>query len=472
MAAESGQTSPSINPATGEVIAQISMGGVTEVDLAVAAARSAFPVWSNIPVDQRSKILMRIAESMEAHLQELIDIHVLDHGSPTYVAKLFAQTIPAHFRYAAEVSKTIMGLTGLKPGLSNGLSYVRREPLGVCAGITPWNVPFMVTTKIAAALATGNTCIIKPPSIVSLPALKIAEILSDCTELPPGTVNFITGPGSTMGESLASHPGVDMVAFTGSNETGQAIMSAASNAIKPIFLELGGKNPFIVLEDADIDQAVAKAVPSQYFNSGMVCAASGRFYVHEKIYDDFVSKFLSETRKMVVGPPTDQKTKMGPLISAGHRDQVESYIRLGQEEGARLALGGERPIDPPLDKGFYVKPTVFTHVGQQMRIGREEIFGPVACIMEPFNSDDQAIAMANDNIYGLLANIWTRNTAKGIRLAEKIDAGTVRVNGGVGSFGGELPWGGFKASGFGKEGSRFGLEEYTRIKTISIDTSI
>jgi acyl-CoA reductase-like NAD-dependent aldehyde dehydrogenase len=330
----------------------------------------------------------------------------------------------------------------------------------------------MITAKIAAALATGNTCIIKPPTLVSLPALKIAEILSECEDLPKGVVNIITGPGNPAGEALAGHPGVDMVAFTGGYETGKAIMTAAGRTVKPVFLELGGKNPFIVLEDADLDEAVPRAVSSITFNSGMVCGSTGRFYVHKDLYDEFVERFLLEIRKVTVGNPADPKTQMGPVVSAEHRERVENYITIGKEEGANLIYGENRTLETPLDKGYFVLPAVFTHVGQHSRLGREEIFGPVACIMEPFTSEEEVIRLANDTPFGLTATVWTRNTARGIRIANKIDAGNVRVNSGSVAFGSDLPWGGFKASGFGKEGSRYGLEEFTRLKLICVDTSI
>lgn len=470
--AESGKTFTSVNPATEQVIGTIPLGDERDVDRAVTAARDAFPVWSGKPVHERSAILSRIAGSIKNRMKELIDIHILDHGSPRYVASLFAGSVPEHFHYAAEMSKSVMGVEGVRPAPPEGLFYVSREPLGVCAGIIPWNIPYMITAKIAAALATGNTCIIKPPTLVSLPALKIAEILSDEKDLPEGAVNIITGPGSPVGEALAAHPGVDMVAFTGSYETGKAIMSSAGSTVKPVFLELGGKNPFIVLEDADLDEAVPRAVGSVTFNSGMVCGSTGRFYVHRSLYDEFIKRFLVEIKKVKIGDPTDPKTLMGPVVSEVHRERVEKYIRTGKEEGAKLVLGENRRLEPPLDKGYFVLPAVFTHVGQQSRLGTEEIFGPVACIMDPFDSEDEVVKLANDTPFGLTATVWTRNTAKGIRMANQIDAGNVRINGGSVAFGSDLPWGGFKASGFGKEGSRFGLEEFTRLKLICVDTSI
>ncbi len=470
--AESGKTFTTVNPATEEVIGTLPLSDEQDVDKAVAAARAAFPVWAAKSVQERAAILNNIAVSIKERVDELVDIHVLDHGSPGYVARLFAMSVSEHFQYAAEMSKSIMGVGGIRPAPPEGLFYVSREPLGVCAGIIPWNIPYMITAKIAAALATGNTCIIKPPSLVSLPALKIAEILSECKDLPAGAVSIITGPGSPAGEALAGHPGVDMVAFTGSYETGKAIMTAAGRTVKPVFLELGGKNPFIVLEDADLDQAVPRAVSSVTFNSGMVCGSTGRYYVHRDLYDEFAERFLAEIKKVTVGDPNNPETLMGPVVSAEHRNRVESYIRIGKEEGANLILGENRTLEPPLDKGYFVLPAVFTRVDQYSRLGREEIFGPVACIMKPFTSEEEVIKLANDTTFGLTATVWTGNTARGVRIANQIDAGNVRVNGGSVAFGSDLPWGGFKASGFGKEGSRYGLEEFTRLKLICVDTSI
>ena len=465
--AESGKTYAVVNPATEQEIASVPLGGKEDVEKAVRAARQAFPIWSNKPLAERSEILKKIAASMRKRAQELVGIHVLNHGSPVWVANLFALSPPLHFEYAAEVSKTVMGIEGLRPAPSSGFPFVRREPYGVCAGIIPWNIPLMISSKVASALATGNTCIIKPPSAVPLVALKFAEILEE-HDLPPGTVNILTGPGSTVGETLASHPGVDMVAFTGGFETGKAIMAAASKTIKPVFLELGGKNPFIVLEDADLNEAVDKAASSCFFNSGMVCGSPGRYYIHHSLYEKFIEKFVTAAKKVKVGDPNDKNTQMGPVISSEHRDKVENYIKIGREEGARLVWGGQKYNG----KGYFVMPTVFADVDQNMRIGREEIFGPVACIMKPFSSDEEVIRLANDTIFGLSAFVFTKSVAKGIKFANEIQAGTVWINKNTPNFGSDLPWGGFKGSGFGKEGSVYGLMEYTHLKLVNFDTTI
>ena len=287
-------------------------------------------------------------------------------------------------------------------------------------------------------------------------------------EIPPGTINVVTGPGSTVGEALACHHGVDMVAFTGSSETGKRIMSLASQTVKRLQMELGGKNPVIILDDADIDKAVGEMFIHQFANCGQLCGSPGKFYVHEKVYDEFLEKFTAKVKKLIVGDPNDERTEMGPLASIEHRDRVEGYIKSGITEGAKVILGGKRPTTPPMNKGYYVVPTIFTNVTQNMKIAREEIFGPVACFMEKFNSDNKVIEMANDNTFGLNSWVWTKDIARGMRFANEIQAGTVQIGQSHGG-GPELPWGGYKESGIGKEGSLYGLYEYTNLKRIQVD---
>lgn len=466
--AESGKTYASINPATEEEIAEIPLADTVDVDKAVAAAKEAFPMWSGKTQNERSKMGIRIAQAIRDHADELAYIEMLDHGSP--LSAILNMQIPAaaeHFEYPAQAARALTGDTiPLKP---KTLAYVRHEPVGVCAIITPWNFPLLVIAeKLGMALAMGNTCVVKPPSIGSLGALKLAEIL-DKMDLPPGTVNVVTGPGGVIGDALTKHPGVDKVAFTGSCEVGKDLMSCASSRVKRIQLELGGKNPFIVLEDADIDAAVDGGVYGSFFNSGMICAAPGRYYVHEKIHDLFVEKFISAAKALVVGDPSDPKTQMGPVVSAEHREKVESYIRLGVQEGAKLLLGGQRPGKAPLDKGYYVMPAVFTNVTQDMRINRDEIFGPVVGILK-FGDQDDVLALANDNTFGLCASVWTKDLAKGIEYAEAINAGHVWINEHL-SKGPELPWTGFRESGIGTENSIYGLYEYSRVKLIYAEMS-
>jgi acyl-CoA reductase-like NAD-dependent aldehyde dehydrogenase len=406
---------------------------------------------------------LRISDAITAHTAELAEIDSLTRGAPFKTAPRDSMVMAQTFKYVAQVSRSFMGQ--VIPA-ADKLAYLQREPRGVCALYVSWNGSLISSAKkLSAALATGNTCIIKAPSVTSLVVLKFAEVLAKM-DLPPGTVNVITGPGASAGEALASHPGVDMISLTGGTETGERIMSLAGSTVKHVALELGGKNPCIVLEDADIEAAVANSLFLAFGNSGMTCTSIGRYYIHESIYDKFVDKFVAGAKNIVTGDPTDEKTTMGPVISAAHRDKVEGYIKSGIEEGAKLVLGGKRPVKPPLDRGYYVMPTVFTEVTQNMKIAREEIFGPVACFLK-FSSDDEVVGLANDSSYGLAAYIWTKDIRRGIRMANKIQAGSVGINGGA--IGVEYPWGGYKESGLGKECSILGLEEYVQIKLISFD---
>lgn len=464
--AEAGKTYPVYNPATAGKIAELPLGGKADVDKAVIAAREAFPVWSKKPQAERSQIAIKIAALMQENAGEIGKIDTMEHGTPTKTAAASVVISSQRFEWAAYNARSLMGHT--VPSNPDELVYLQREPIGVIAIITPWNVPLaMVVGKLAPALALGNTCVIKPPSINSLTTLKLAELL-DKLNLPPGTVNIVTGPGGVVGEALASHPGVDMVGFTGSCETGKVIMGLASKTVKRLQLELGGKNPVIILDDADIDTAVVDLVTGQFRNSGQICGSPGRYYVHEKVYDEFLGKYTAAATKLVVGDPTDEKTQMGPLVSAEHRNRVENYVQSAIDEGAKVILGGKRPAAPPMNQGYWVMPTIITGVKQNMTVAKEEIFGPVACFMEPFSSDDQVLEMANDNVFGLTSYVWTNDRARGMRFANELQAGTVQIGHSAGS-GPELPWGGYKESGIGKEGSIYNLYEYTNLKRVQVD---
>jgi len=416
---------------------------------------------------ERSALVMKISAAIKENIKELAKLETLEHGTP--VADVFGALGAASgdMEYAASAARSLMGAH--IPALPNILTYLRREPIGVCALITPWNHALgMMAVKLGQALSTGNTAIIKPPSVNSLIGLKFAEIL-DGVGLPPGVVNVITGPGNTVGEALVKHPDVDVIGFTGSSETGKQLMATGSQTLKKLIMELGGNNPVILLEDADIDKTVEYHAPRQYHNAGQHCSGAGRYYVHAKIYDKFVEKFVARSKKIVVGDPADPKTFLGPVAMKEHRDRLEAYIKSGIEEGARLALGGRRPTKAPLDKGFFVMPTVFTHVKEDMKIGKEETFGPIAIIMEPFTSEAEVIKNANATRYGLCATVWTKNVPKGLRFVDELHAGTVNIN--TQTLTAELPWGGFKESGFGKEGSMEGLLGYTQLKMVCLGYS-
>jgi acyl-CoA reductase-like NAD-dependent aldehyde dehydrogenase len=464
--AESGKIYSVVNPATEEEIAQLPLGDKADVDKAVAAAKVAFPIWSKKPRAERSLILSEAADILLDYSEELGKLECLDHGIPISSAIEMGKIPGLAIKDAAEMAKSVIGKVA--PRSPSALIYMQREPIGVCALITPWNVPLiMAASKLSACLAMGNTCVLKPPSIDSLSTLKLAEALAK-SDLPKGVVNIITGPGGLVGEALSAHHDVRMVSFTGSSETGKRIMEVGSCNVKRLTLELGGKNPFIVLEDADIDSAVQCAVHSSFFNSGQICASPGRYYLHEKIYEEFVAEFTVAAKNAVVGDPLDPKTQMGPVVSREHRDRIENYIKSGVEEGAKLVLGGKRPTAPPLDKGYYVMPTVFTGVTLDMKIGREEIFGPVACFMDKFSSEEKVLESVNDNNYGLGGSVWTKDTTRGMRLADGIQAGVVWINEHM-LMSQEMPWGGIKESGIGREKTPLGLEEYSQLKSVYVD---
>ncbi len=461
---KSGKTFPTFNPATGEEIAQIPLAGQPEIDMAVAAARKAYPEWSQLLQTERSRYMMKIAASFRKNAADISRLETLEHGSILSLAEHVPMVAAEQFEWAAGRAESLMG--DFIPTLKDTLTYLKREPVGVCAIITPWNhAIIMMAVKLAQALSVGNTCVLKPPSVNSLLGLKLAEVMEDAG-LPAGVLNVITGPGGSVGNTLASHPGVDLIGFTGSSETGKDIMAAGAKTMKRMTMELGGKNPVIVLEDADVDAAVNHHAIRQCDNAGQHCSGAGRIYVHQKIYDEFLDKYIKASKKVVTGDPSDPKTFMGPLANREHRDRVENYIKIGVAEGARLVLGGKRPAKPPMNKGFYIMPTVIADVTQNMRIAREEIFGPVSIIMKPFSSEEEVIALANDNTYAHCATVWTSDLAKGIRFSNRLQAGTVNVNTQV--LTNDIPWGGYKESGIGKEGGEAGMLDYTQQKMVCL----
>jgi acyl-CoA reductase-like NAD-dependent aldehyde dehydrogenase len=463
--AESGKTFSTLNPSTNEVFATVPLAGQADVDKAVAAARRAFPAWSAKPQAERSEILFKMGAAMRAVADEFSMLDAQEHGLPAHLAKGPTMGACGNMDTAASFARSVFG--EVIPSNNNVMYCLERVPVGVCALIIPWNLPlFLMAQKIALSISVGNTCVVKPPSINSRIGLRLAEVLSAVPGLPDGVINVITGPGASIGHMLSTHPDVDCVGFTGSTETGVSIMADAAPTIKKVVMELGGKNPAIIMADANLDHAVEVLAHHQFFNCGQACGSPGRYYIHESVYDAFLEKFLHHAKEQVVGDPTDTKSTMGPMVSREHADKVLAYIESGVKEGATLLYGGKKVMTPPLDKGNFIEPTVFTDVKPDMKIYREEIFGPVAVMMK-YSDEEAMMALADDNTYGLTASIWTKNIAHALKLGKRLTVGTFSVNG-HNLIAPEAPWGGVRQSGTGKEGGKHGILEYTEQKMITI----
>ena len=464
---ESGRTIPVVDPATGGTISTVADADQTDVDRAVAAAREALEQgpWPRMRPAERQALIWHLADLIEQHADELCELESIDNGKTKFMASVV--DIPGtreYFRYMAGWATKIEGSTldisvGAPPGAGFETS-TRRRPAGVVAQIIPWNFPLvMAAWKLGPALAVGCTCILKPAEQTPLTALRLGELIMEAG-FPPGVVNILTGYGETAGAALVSHPGVDKVAFTGSGEVGKIINKSATNTLKRVSLELGGKSPVIVLPDADVDTVIGGAAQAIFFNSGQVCAAGSRLYAHSKIYDQVVEGVSAAADAIRLGPGLDPDTQMGPLVSREQQDRVMGYIDSGREEGAEVVTGGE-PLEHP---GSFVKPTVLANVNANMRVVQEEIFGPVL-VAQPFDDLDEVAALANATPYGLSASIWSNDLRAVHRLVPKIKAGTVWVN--CHSFvDPNMPFGGFKQSGFGREHGRAAIESYTELQSI------
>ncbi|MEU4149169.1 aldehyde dehydrogenase family protein [Streptomyces sp. NPDC026659] len=460
--AADGRTFATYDPSTAAHIADVPYAGPADVDAAVAAARSALDgAWGALPALVRSRLLVRLAELVEENAAELAEIEALDGGKPVSVNE--AMDLPAaieHFRYYSGWPTKIEGAT-IPVYLPDTLCYTRKEPVGVCAQIIPWNYPLMMAAwKLAPALAAGCAVVLKPAEQTPLSALRLAELVEEAG-FPPGTVNVLTGDGTT-GAALADHDGVDKIAFTGSTEVGREIAARAGARLKRVTLELGGKNPNIVLADADLDAAVAGAFDGIYFNSGQTCIAASRLYVHRSRYEEMVGRLAEAAAKAEVGPALDRATRFGPLVSAEQYDRVRGYLRDGVAAGATLRAG-EVPVESP-EGGYYVRPALFTDITPGMRITREEIFGPVL-VAAPFDETDEAVALANDTPYGLAAGVWTRSLAQAHTLAARLRSGMVYLNSWA-SGDPAAPFGGVKASGIGREMGQANLDAYLETKTV------
>jgi aldehyde dehydrogenase (NAD+) len=461
---QSGKTFATINPTTGQEICQVAEADAADVDLAVKAARAAFDrgPWRTTSGRERQRLMNRLADLIEKNADELARLESLDNGKPFTMAKAVdVAATAACYRYFAGWADKVTGKT--IPLEGPFFCYTRHEAIGVCGQIIPWNFPMLMQAwKLAPALATGNTCVLKPAEQTPLSALRIGELILEAG-FPEGVVNILPGFGPTAGAAIALHMDIDKVAFTGSTEVGHLILQAAGQSnLKRVSLELGGKSPNIVFADAEMDQAIEGSHMGLFFNQGQVCCAGSRVFVEDKVYDQFVEQSTARAQRRTVGDPFDAGTEQGPQVDQTQLDRVLGYIESGQREGAKLACGGGRVGD----RGYFVEPTVFSDVQDNMKIAQEEIFGPVMSIIR-FKSLDEVIDRANKTVYGLAAGVWTRDVSKALAIANNVRAGTVWVNC-YNVLDTAAPFGGFKQSGIGRELGEYGLQQYTEVKTVVV----
>lgn len=469
--AASGETFETLNPSTGELIANVASAGDVDVDRAVAAARAAFEgPWSKVKPTERTNLLLKLADLIEANAEEIALLETLDVGRPIQFSRMIdVAGAVGQLRYNAGWATKILGETAEISAPGEWLSYVLREPIGVCGLIVPWNFPLvMAMGKLAPAIAAGCTVVLKPAEQTPLSTLRIGELILEAG-FPEGVVNIVSGYGRTAGAALAAHMDVDKVSFTGSTVTGKAIIEASKTNFKRVQLELGGKSPTYIFADADLSRAIPAAAMGIFFNAGQVCAAGSRLFVHEKVADAVLEGVVNMAKGMKVGQTLDASTMIGPLVSAVQLDRVSGYIQSGRDEGASVLTGGERLTGEGYEGGNFVQPTVLLDTQPDMRVRKEEIFGPVLCAMR-FSDDDNLEALAgrgNETEFGLSASIYTQNITTAHKLARRLKAGTIRING-SGGVDPALPLGGFKASGWGRENGKAGIEAYTEMKAVSV----
>ncbi len=468
--AESGKTFTTPNPATGEVLAEVAEADKADVDKAVAAARRAFEgKWSKVSARDRGRMLYKLSQLIEEHTPELAALETSDNGKPikesTYVD---LPQVAENFEYFAGWATKIEGETIPVPGQM--FNYTLREPVGVCGQIIPWNFPLLMAAwKLAPALAAGNTIVLKPAEQTPVNAMELGKLIQEAG-FPDGVVNIVPGYGETAGAALASHKGIDKVAFTGSTDVGKLIARAAADNLTKVSLELGGKAPNIVFADADIEQAVSGAMMGIFFNQGQVCCAGSRLFVEEGVKDQFLERLQAKSANIVVGDLMSQGTHMGPQVSEEQLNRIKGYCDVAQEEGATVLAGGKSPdLTGAFQNGYFFQPTIFSEVKNQMRVAQEEIFGPVVSVIS-FKDEDDLIKQANDTIYGLSAGIWTSNITRAHRFAKEIHAGVIWINT-FNMFNAASPFGGYKQSGYGRKMGKHALDMYTHVKSVWVDLS-
>jgi len=468
--AESGKTFATPNPATGETLAEVAEGDKADIDKAVAAARRAYEgKWSRLSARDRGRLMYKLAQLIEAKAPELAALETADNGKPIRESSYVdIPQVVENFEYFAGYATKIEGETIPVPGQM--FNYTLREPLGVCGQIIPWNFPLLMAAwKLAPALAAGNTIVLKPAEQTPVTAMELGKLIQEAG-FPDGVVNIVPGYGETAGAALASHPGIDKIAFTGSTEVGKIIARTAAENLTKVSLELGGKAPNIVFADADIEQAVNGAMMGIFFNQGQVCCAGSRLFLDERIKDEFLERFKERAGRVKVGDPMDKATQMGPQVSEEQLNRIKGYVDIARSEGATVLTGGESPqLEGNFRGGYFFQPTVFSEVQNTMRVAQEEIFGPVASAIT-FTDEKELIRLANDTIFGLSAGIWTKDITRAHRFAKEIHAGTVWINT-FNMFNAASPFGGFKQSGYGREMGKHALELYTHIKSVWVDLS-